>query len=227
MDESSVASLRTLATEIATALELNPTSWRDHLQAIRGVTASLDILDAAPDPANREWQLPLLQVFQRVAFADADNGGVPDIANWVLRQALALLQVSSDDVELLFCASSAWCPNSTDNIAVIGRNWLLRAQKSLAKIHHNEPDSSSSGASSGHPLSRSEEQRQVTRAEVEANEQLHTSDYVEARGILLPATEYLKCAVDKARTQGVLTGYLLTQVCAFSLCFHTCIDSLY
>jgi hypothetical protein len=38
------------------------------------------------------------------------------------------------------------------------------------------------------------------------------SDYVEARGILLPAVEYLKRAVDAAHTQGKISGDLLSTV---------------
>lgn len=95
---------------------------------------------------------------------------------------------------------------------MIGQNWLFRAQKSLAKIHRSEQDSSSSGGSSNHPLSQSQEHVQISRGAVEAEDRLHTADYVEARGILLPATEYLKRAVDTARAQETLSGDLLATV---------------
>lgn len=88
---------------IASTLDRAPESWRDHLQAIRNITASLELLDSAPDPTRLEWQLPLITVFQRVSYADADAGGVPDIANWCLRQALTLLQVYPDNVDLQAC----------------------------------------------------------------------------------------------------------------------------
>lgn len=47
---------------------------------------------------------------------------------------------------------------------------------------------------------------------MQAEDRLHTADYVEARGVLLPATEYLKRAVDSAQVQGILTGQLLATV---------------
>ena len=47
---------------------------------------------------------------------------------------------------------------------------------------------------------------------MEAESRLHTADYVEARGILLPAVEYLRRAVEMARTQDKLTGDLLSLV---------------
>ncbi|KAF2105380.1 hypothetical protein BDV96DRAFT_509438 [Lophiotrema nucula] len=195
MDESTVSTLVATVQLISTTLDSNPHGWRDQLHVIRGITASLEILDTAPDDARKRWQLPLVTVFQRVAFVDADNGGVPDIADWCLRQSLALLHLYPDDVDIL---------------ALIGQNWLLRAQKSLAKIHQEERSSSGSGSgvSQGHPLSRSEEQREVNRATLQAEDRLHSADYVEARGILLPATEYLQRAVNAAQQQEATTGTL-------------------
>jgi hypothetical protein len=62
------------------------------------------------------------------------------------------------------------------------------------------------------PSSNSESERQAARAAVEAEERLHTADYVVARGLLLPATEYLGRAGDTALAQGNQTGGLLTLV---------------
>ena len=62
------------------------------------------------------------------------------------------------------------------------------------------------------PLSASEEDRNTKRSNAEAESRLYTSDYVEARGVLLPAIEYLKHAVEAARTQDGTTGELLATV---------------
>ena len=61
-------------------------------------------------------------------------------------------------------------------------------------------------------LSTSEENRQALRSDAEAESRLYTADYVEARGTLLPAVEYLERAVEAARTQEKLTGGLLSVV---------------
>lgn len=106
--------------------------------------------------------------------------------------------------------------------AVIGQNWLLRAQRSLARIHHTEQNSLSSVGSQEQPLSASEEQRQINRSAVEAEDRLHSSDYVEARGILLPAVEYFKHAVDAASARNVLDGNLLAKACATPLYILPC-----
>ncbi|KAH7123937.1 hypothetical protein B0J11DRAFT_580693 [Dendryphion nanum] len=195
MDQNTTASLISTANLISATLDTDPDAWRDRLQIIRDITASLEILDTVPDQTRKQWQLPLIAAFQRVAFADADSGGVLDIANWCLRQELAMHALYPDDVDLL---------------ALTGQNWLQRAQKSLAKIHATERHSSSSGGSADVPLSRSEEVQRRIRAAIEAEDRLSTADYVEARGILLPATEYLKRAVVAARTQGAVTGNLLS-----------------
>jgi hypothetical protein len=66
---------------IAATLDVAPDSWTDHLQAVRNVTGSLDLSDTVPDGVRRHWQVPLIMVFQRVAFGDPDNGGVLDVSN--------------------------------------------------------------------------------------------------------------------------------------------------
>lgn len=119
MDAKAIKALNSTVELIITTLDASPDSWRDHLQAVRSITSSLELSDSAPDEVRRQWQLPLINVFQRVAFADADNGGVPDVANCkrlectasirhaltctlgCLRQALTLLQVYPEDIGLL------------------------------------------------------------------------------------------------------------------------------
>jgi hypothetical protein len=100
----------------------------------------------------------------------------------------------------------------------LGQGWLSRAQHALARIHRQE-GSSSSGASSGRPgtgqsvaYTASDESRDAAQAAAEADARVHTADYVEARGILLPATEYFSRAVNMAERRGRLTGDLLATV---------------
>lgn len=66
---------------IASTLDVAPDSWRDHLQPVRNITATLDFSDSTPDEGRKRWQVPLIGVFQQVAFADADHGGILDISN--------------------------------------------------------------------------------------------------------------------------------------------------
>ncbi|KAI2477970.1 hypothetical protein Ptr902_10653 [Pyrenophora tritici-repentis] len=172
-----------------TTLDTAPDSWRDHLQAIRTTTDDFELADTTPDEERRRWQIPLISVFQRVAFADADNGPTPDIADWCLRQLLTLLHVYPSDVEIL---------------DLIGRNWLLRAQQPLASIAQAENDSSSGDPSTfGEPDA-------ITRTISETERRLYDADYVEARRLLVQAADYLKRAVDAALAEARLTETLLS-----------------
>lgn len=79
--------------------------------------------------------------------------------------------------------------------------WLSRAQPALARIHISQGNSSS--GASGSPRSESA---------TEAERRVGTADYVEARGLLQPATEYLERAVAAASNQDVMSGDLLAKV---------------
>ena len=57
-----------------------------------------------------------------------------------------------------------------------------------------------------------DEATETARAASEANSRRHTADYVEARGTLIPAAEYLARAVSVADRQGVPDGQLLALV---------------
>jgi TPR repeat protein len=99
---------------------------------------------------------------------------------------------------------------------VIGHNWLLRAQRSLANVCRAERGSSSGSGSSATTPGNDHEVISA-RAYAEAEQRLHTADYVEARGILVPAIEYLQRAVDAAHAQGNVQGPLLSTVHGFFL----------
>ncbi|KAF2498857.1 hypothetical protein BU16DRAFT_455968 [Lophium mytilinum] len=185
---------------IAIVIDTAPHQWREHLVAARHITAHLELTNVHHEYASRQWQIWLIGVLQRLAYSDTDSEGVPDIANWCLRQALTILELAPGEVDLM---------------RLIGQNWLSRAQPNLARIHQLDGFSSSSGSSMGAMTSspavtRSEDERRSARAAAEAEERLHTADYVVARGLLLPAIEYLGRAVDLALAQGHQTGSLLT-----------------
>jgi hypothetical protein len=86
---------------IAASLDTAHDRWRDHLQSIRDITAVLEFSDTHANESRMHWQLPLVTVFQRVAYAEPDSGGVSDIANWCLKQAVTLNEIYPDNIELL------------------------------------------------------------------------------------------------------------------------------
>lgn len=81
MDANATEALVSTVELIEATLNANPDSWRDHIQAVRNITSSLELSDPTPNSVRKQWQMPLITTFQRVAFADADNGGILDIAN--------------------------------------------------------------------------------------------------------------------------------------------------
>jgi|SRR5579871_314188 len=102
-------------------------------------------------------------------------------------------------------------------ISGIGRWWLSKAQPSLARISAEESSSSSSSAgttrrpnSDPTNVTRTEEVQRSSRRtrDQDAETRLHSEEYVEARGLLLPATEYLTRAVDEGDRQGITDGSL-------------------
>lgn len=108
-----------------------------------------------------------------------------------------------------------------------GHHWLLKAQKHLSIIHREEA-SSSSGTSSGrtsdgrstngfafgvpHAYTQQEDDAAAARATADAEARSHTPSYVEARALLVPATDLLSTAVDTASRQGTVSGALFCLV---------------
>lgn len=117
----------------------------------------------------------------------------------------------------------------TDRKTGLGQAWLLRAQQTLARIHRLE-GSSSSGASSGQrsvagvgraqSFTSSEDAREAARQNVEADARAGGPDYVEARGMLLPATEHLQRATMAAERAQTVNGEALALVRPLVACSH-------
>jgi hypothetical protein len=97
----------------------------------------------------------------------------------------------------------------------LGQAWLLRSQNSLARIQLEE-GSPTSAIFGEEPQSAwdddVDEAADTASTMAEANNRRHTSNYVEARGTLIPATEYLTRAVNIAARDGLLRGHLLSLV---------------
>ena len=67
------------------------------------------------------------------------------------------------------------------------------------------------------PLSygQHDEDTDAARATAEANVQLNTSNYVEARALLVPATDFFRRAAEVAERQDGVTGDILVSVSLF------------
>ncbi|OAL17501.1 hypothetical protein AYO22_11633 [Fonsecaea multimorphosa] len=188
-----------------------PESWEQRLHIARTVIATLDSTGFMQMPNRNTDRTFVVASLQSLAYHDAEGAGVPDVAEWCMNQWLSLLQRNAEDLSAL---------------RGLGQAWLARSQSVLARIHRTE--GSSSSGSSGRPQSLSErlsystaeESRDAERATAEADARAHTPDYVEARGMLIPAVDYFSRAVDVAERDGELAGELLSEVRTISSLVH-------
>lgn len=182
------------------AIANHAVDWTQHTAAARSVISSVNSTSLMQQPDRAGDQQFIISGLQKLAYYEPDSGGVQDIAEWCVTQWLRLLQHNGENV---------------DALEGLGLAWLSRAQAALGRIHREE-GSPSSGNSSGRPgtagsqsYTSSDDARDAARTAAEADARLHTADYVEARGILLPSTEYFSRAVNVADRHGVLSGPLL------------------
>jgi hypothetical protein len=102
----------------------------------------------------------------------------------------------------------------------LGRNWLQRAQATLARIHREEGnDSSSQGSSSqagnspeGHSSNKDKYNADERLASPPADPRRQGPLYVEARGYLQPAVDFYARALRSADALGSTTGEILASV---------------
>jgi hypothetical protein len=184
-EEQRIGACKTATNQIYSMLRCSPQQWRNFLGLARNIIAQLDSTTFMQDSTRTSEQVPVIAALQSLAFKDVDNGAVVDIASWCSRQWLALLQRDARNLSAL---------------RGLGQMWLSRAQPALARIHASQ--GSSSSGTSGLPQSESA---------AEAERRVGTADYVEARGLLQPATEYLERAVTAASNHDVVSGDLLAK----------------
>jgi hypothetical protein len=185
-EEQRIGACKTATNQIYNMLRCSPQQWRNSLGLARTIIVQLDSTTFMQDSTRTSEQVPVIVALQTLAFKDIDNGAVVDIASWCSRQWLALLQRDTRNLSAL---------------RGLGQMWLSRAQPALARIHASQ--GSSPSVASGSPRSESA---------TEAERRVGTADYVEARGLLQPAMEYLERAVTAASNQDVVSGDLLAKV---------------
>lgn len=197
-EEQRINVCKTSVSQIYTMLRSSPQEWRKYLNLARSVIAHIDTTTFMIQPSRITEQTWMIAGLQRLAFAD--NGEVLDIAAWCARQWSVIYQRD---------------PHNVAALRGIGQAWLARAQPALSRIHQIDGSSSSSGGSSqwsAPSITSSEDERQNLAMTAEAERRSGTADYVEARGYLQPAIEYLERAVAAAPAQRALSGDLLVMV---------------
>ncbi|EXJ81611.1 hypothetical protein A1O1_07676 [Capronia coronata CBS 617.96] len=185
----------------------SPESWDQRASIARLAIARLERTGFMQSRNPSQDRRAIVTSLQRLAYQDADSGGITDVAEWCTSQWLAMLQRDAEDLAAL---------------RGLGQAWVARSQSVLARIHRLE--GSSSSGSSGRPRNSSdrfsyssvEDAQEAERATAEADVRAHTADYVEARGMLIAAVDYFTRAIDVAVRYGRLSGELLSEVSMYS-----------
>lgn len=192
-EEQRISICKTSLNQILNSLEENPREWRNHIPLARTIIAHLNATTLMQQTDRLQERVWLIGGLQRLAYADPDSGGVPDVAAWCSQQ-WAVIQQSQ--------------PNNISALRGLGQAWLARAQPTLARIQREEGRTSSDGP----PQSRAGN----TSSQTEAEKRAGTAQYVEARGSLQPAIDFLERAIAAATSQHTLTGDLLATVSRMS-----------
>ena len=196
-------------------------AWEQRLHIARTAITIFNSTGFSQMPNRTTDRTFVVAALQRVAYHEAEGAGVVDVAEWCMNQWLSLLQRNAEDLHALRGKSTYTAYQSVITTYIIlglGQAWLCRSQNVLARIHRAEGSSSSGSSGRARSLSdrlvytSSEEARDTERATAEADARAHTADYVEARGMLIPAVEYFSRAVTLAERDGLLSGELLAEV---------------
>ncbi|MCJ1243023.1 hypothetical protein MMC30_000219 [Trapelia coarctata] len=160
------------------------------LQNARSVIAAVERNPGIRAQFGSARWLRLVDILQQLAYEDPDAGGEVDIALWCERQWATQLQNDADNETAL---------------QGLGHAWLMKSQRTLARIYHEQgsssTDTSSSSLSHNGPRTRATNNRDTAR--------VNSEDYVEARDLLRPALESLDRAIEVSDMQGTASGELL------------------
>lgn len=190
-EEQRITACKTAIGQIYTMLRSSPQQWPNFLTLARTTIVHLDSTTFMQQTTRTTEQIWIIAALQTLAFKNFDSGATMDLYSWCSRQWLVILQ------------------RDTQNLAALrglGQMWLSRAQPALARIHTSQNQSSSTGSG----VERSGRSR--VESSLEAERRVGAADYVEARGFLQPATEYLERSAAAASAQSTLSGDLLAKV---------------
>ncbi|ETN43503.1 uncharacterized protein HMPREF1541_02662 [Cyphellophora europaea CBS 101466] len=204
-EDRTIAEILSVLRNLRITIPTTQTELHSRLSTARNIIAFLNGSSWLARPDRYDDQIFIIAELQNISYHDTDFGGAQDIAQWCVRSYLELLAQNRAD-------------EAPEVLTGLGHAWLLRAQRILARIHRQE-GSSSSGASSGqrsagraYSITSSEDAREAARQNIEADARAGGPDYVEARGMLLPATEHFQRAVAAAERAGRSSGDCLASV---------------
>lgn len=189
-EEQRIIICETSVSRITTPLSTSLQGYRSYLLLSRQITDHLDATTFMTQPNRLAEQVWIIASLQRLTFVQTDSGGVPDLAAWCSWQLLSILQLGALNMGAL---------------SGLGQIWLASAQPTLARIHRSKGSCSTAG-SGNQGSSGGGGGKKATEARQEAERGAGNADYVEARGLVQPACEYLERAVRAAGSQRTLSA---------------------
>ena len=100
-EDQRIAAIRVELQRIDSAVDAASNNWDRHISAARAVVSLVDGTSLMQRADRTDDQTFIITRLQRLAYHDADSGGVQDIADWCLTQWLGLLQRDDENVEAL------------------------------------------------------------------------------------------------------------------------------
>ena len=86
---------------IQSAVATGGNQWDAHIDAARGIIASIDSTSLMQRGDRSADQTLIIAGLQSLAYHDADSGGVQDIADWCVTQWLSMIQRDAENVDAL------------------------------------------------------------------------------------------------------------------------------
>jgi len=100
MDSECLAKSEELIHSIARTLTYDHERWRELLEPARDLIDILESSDYLSRSADVDLHIRITSSLQKLAYAEADTGGVHDTADWCLRQWLSLQQRRPESFEI-------------------------------------------------------------------------------------------------------------------------------
>lgn len=99
--EQRIAAVATETQKLQSAIDTTSNDWDRHIRAAKALILLVDFSNLMHDADRANEQAFTISVLQKVAYHDADSGGVQDIADWCVTHWLGLLQRDDEDIDAL------------------------------------------------------------------------------------------------------------------------------
>ena len=100
-EDQRITSAKAELRRIQSAVESRGNDWDSHVNAARGIIATVDSTSLMQRGDHSADQTLIIAGLQHLAYHDADSGGVQDIADWCVTRWLSMVQRDPENVDAL------------------------------------------------------------------------------------------------------------------------------